>query len=209
MAGAKSDKLYQLAKQNFVRKPTNKSPRDRILIVCEGKITEPRYFKSLCNELRLTSTEVKICGEECGSAPSSVYEYTIQELKRDGDYDRAYCVFDKDNHESYVATLDAIKRNKEFNIKAANSVPCFEFWVLLYFENTSRPFKNSDEVAKSIKKHWKEYDKDKIKNLYPHLQDKTGAAIKNTKIVIRNGHGDNPSTQVHILVEDLINQGRK
>ncbi|MEZ5690164.1 MAG: RloB family protein [Rickettsiales bacterium] len=190
MAGARSDKLHQKAKRKFARKPPTKSPRDRILIVCEGEKTEPHYFEELCRDLNLSiNTEVKIFGKECGSAPSSVYDYTIQELEKDlkdtryDNYDIAYCVFDKDNHDDnggkYRQTLDKIKKNKKFKIIAANSVPCFEFWVLLHFESTTSQFKNSTEVTKRIKTHWKEYSKEKTKDLYAKLKDKTDMAIKN------------------------------
>ena len=158
--------------------------------------------------MRVTNT-VDIIGEECGSAPASVYEHTLKKLKEYGDYDRAYCVFDKDNHESYVTTLDAIKRNKKLNIIAINSVPCFEFWVLLHFEQTTSPFKNSAEVAKRIKRSWKKYDKEEIRDIYPWIKEKTYIAIKNSNLILKNAQSDNPSTLVHVLVKDLIDLSRK
>ena len=223
MTGALSDKLHQRAKQRFARKPATKSQRDRILIVCEGERDEPRYFESLCKDKRLSvSTDVRICGEECDSAPSSVYEYAIDELKRNfrdttsDDYDRVYCVFDKDTHACYTRTLEAIRKkpkheanDKAASIIAINSVPCFEFWILLHFELTASPFENSAEVGKRIKKEWAAYSKTKPQDLYAHLKNRTDDAIRHAKTVLKTAQGDNPSTRIHILVSDLIEQSKK
>lgn len=231
---ARSDKLHQRARRSFARKPAGKkTPRDRILIVCEGAVTEPLYFRALCRDIGLLNvTDVQICGEECDSAPSSVYTYALEALENDwkdtssDDYDYVYCVFDKDSHACYQKTLTAIQKNpkhtaivkdgkskitKEANVIAIPSIPCFEFWALLHYEYTTAHLKNSAEVGKLLKKHIKNYKKDETKDLYPHLKDKTSDAIKNAEKALKaakSASTDNPTTHIHNLVMALIKQSK-
>ena len=81
--------------------------------------------------------------------------------------------------------------------------------MLLHFEQTTSAFKHISEISKRIKKHKEDYNKDKKPLTYADIKDKTQTAIKNAKAILKNGHGDNPSTKVHILVEDLIKQAQK
>ena len=82
---------------------------------------------------------------------------------------------------------------------------------MLHFEKDSitKPFESSKDVAKRIKNHQKDYNKDKNPLNYKDLKDKTDTAIKNAKAVLKSTHGDNPSTRVHILVEELIKQAQE
>ncbi len=64
---------------SFKRRESIRQSRERILIVCEGGETEPRYFKSLRAEFKL-GTVIVVEGGEWGSAPISVVDY---ELSRD------------------------------------------------------------------------------------------------------------------------------
>ena len=136
MAKSRSNQLHhkkRTAQSSFSRKGTDsKTPRKRFLIVCEGEVTEPDYFKAFRKDLGLTSVDVEIYGEECGSSPNSVYEYTKEMIKKDVDYDRAYCVFDRDKHDDnggkYTQTIQEILKNPKYKgipITAINSVPCF------------------------------------------------------------------------------------
>ena len=60
---------------SLYRKRKSREPYDVVLIVCEGAKTEPSYFTALKKELRLSSTNIHICGKECGSAPINVVDY--------------------------------------------------------------------------------------------------------------------------------------
>ena len=222
MGRSGSDKLFQRAKLNFARKPPTKSPRDRILIVSEGEITEPNYFRALCNDVRLSSADVRICGKESDSPPSAVYKFALEELERNlrdktsDDYDRVYCVFDRDKHDCYDRTLKTIHKKpthkveeKTAKVIAINSVPCFEFWVLLHFEYTDKPFENCASLEKQIKTKWATYSKKKTKDVYAELKDKTTIAIKNSKSILKNSMSENPLTMIHLVVDDLISQSKR
>ena len=68
--------------RSLSRRPPSVEPRDRVLIVCEGKKTEPNYFKRLRGMLRLSSTTVKVVHE--GPSPITVVKTAV---KYRGDYD--------------------------------------------------------------------------------------------------------------------------
>ena len=41
------------------RRPPRRAPQERVLVVCEGEYTEPRYFAALSDHLRLNTLAVK------------------------------------------------------------------------------------------------------------------------------------------------------
>nr|VFK52399.1 MAG: RloB-like protein [Candidatus Kentron sp. TUN]VFK52912.1 MAG: RloB-like protein [Candidatus Kentron sp. TUN] len=65
-----------------------------------------------------------------------------KEEKGAGDpFDRIYCVFDKDTHDTYQNTLDSIAQATPKGVFfAINSVPCFEYWLLLHFLRTTKAY---------------------------------------------------------------------
>lgn len=195
------------------RRKKPREPYDVVLIVCEGAKTEPAYFTALKNELRLSSANIRICGKECGSAPLSVVDYAIGEFRKSGDYDRVYCVFDKDRHESYAAAIDKVLRTKwrgSAKIVPITSVPCFEYWLLLHFADTARPYGASasfspcEELLKDLKTYISDYEKgsDVFRITYPLVDQ----AIMRAEVRDRNCAADgtdNPSTKMYQLVTYL------
>ncbi|VAW90082.1 hypothetical protein MNBD_GAMMA18-2000 [hydrothermal vent metagenome] len=141
-----------------------------MLIVCEGEKTEPHYFQELCDHYRLNSTNIEISGD-CGSAPINVVERAkelYQVEKRNGiPFDRVYCVFDRDMHSTYRSALQAVKSATPKAIFfAINSVPCFEYWLLLHFVDTTKPFygtKGSKSAGSQVLDELKRYIADYAK----------------------------------------------
>ncbi len=152
---------------DFKRNKAKRAPYDHVLIVCEGEKTEPFYLKALVQDLRLNSANVEICGKECGSHPNSVFQFAKDRLRRAdtmGDaYDRIFCVFDKDAHQGVNQVISEIHRHKL--IESVVSMPCFEFWLLLHFDYTERPFSATgdrsvcDVVIAELRAHIKNYRK--------------------------------------------------
>lgn len=112
---------------------------------------------------------------ELGTAPIQVVQYA-QELLQNGDrhkniqsraFEKVYAVFDRDDHESYhealtlAASLDGKLRNdakQPVVFWAIPSVPSFELWLLLHFEDVRTPL-HRDEVMRRLKLHIHGYDK--------------------------------------------------
>jgi len=196
-----------------------KAPGRRVLIVCEGSKTEPKYFKAIKRDLGISNADVKICGEECGSDPLSVFSYAQDICKEDDGFDEVYCVFDKEGTEerrlNYVDTCARIKAKKVKKgrvFKAIGSVPCFEYWYLLHFRYTTAAFtaqgkkSSGDMVVSALKKELPGYEKSTA-SVYDALKDKIDKARTNAakSFAAAEANGsDNPSTEVHILVDALM-----
>ncbi len=205
------------------RKRKFRSSHDLSLIICEGTKTEPNYFKGVRTGLRLNRESIVI-HEKCrGNDPlnlvKSAEEEFIKERKRDPEkqgYDHVFVVFDKDIHKSFNDALQKIQAlNKKYNdkFKAIISVPCFEFWFLLHFEDTAKPYvavgSNSagDQVIHDLKKYIPDYEKGQVDvfgKTYPFVEEAIRRAFRLEKRQEENGT-DNPSTKVHYLVEYLRN----
>jgi len=215
-----SDELFHKRKakqtKELKRKKEKRAPYDKVLIVCEGQKTEPNYFLELRDYYRLNTANVEISGDS-GSAPLSVVERAKQlyrDEKRNGiPFNRVYCVFDKDTHMSYQSALREVTNAKPGGtFFAINSVPCFEYWLLLHFVYTSRPFHGTagaksaaDQVLEELKKYIESYAKGD-QGYFEILINQLPQAIQYSRRVLieakANGT-DNPSTLVHELVEYL------
>ncbi len=193
------------------RRGPTQDPRATLLIVCEGEKTEPQYFLSLCETLRLAT--VRVAGKECGNAPISVVDYAVDEKKKRkraqrgaGDpYDAVWCVMDVEGaqgHESLKRALDKARRN---GLETVLSNPCFEYWCLLHLEESGRPFRDCDEVIKRLQKSFPQYSKGQ--SFYGELKDKTEDALRRAERMLKNHPDDrvsrNPSTEVYRLVKRL------
>lgn len=194
--------------KDLKRKQARKSDYKKILIVCEGEKTEPYYFDSLIIHHKLNTANVNIIGD-CDSAPIKVLERAKELYKESKDtipYDTVYCVFDKDSHSTYLQTLNAIEQILPVEtFVAITSIPCFEYWILLHFTDTTRSYNDYKEVIQDLKVFLPIYEK-KAKNIYsdllPYLEVAKKNATKANREAIKN-QTDNPSTRIHELVEIL------
>lgn len=195
-----------------------RTPAPRVLLVCEGEKTEPKYFHELASTWGL-SPQVQI-GKNDGSSPDRVVARAeeLQALaRREGDaFDEVYCVFDRDAHERFA---DAVNRLKALAaegqpIKGVVSVPCFEFWLLLHFGYTAKPYartgnKSVGNVVVSdlkTKAGFAKYDKG-MEGVFAMLASRLTAALKHAKTLAANpvdlSEHPNPSTQIHELIARL------
>ncbi|TAF30956.1 MAG: RloB domain-containing protein [Oscillatoriales cyanobacterium] len=173
------------------------------LIVCEGEKTEPNYFKKFSVDARVINLDIK--GE--GKNTRSLVEKAI-ELKNKSEYDgsdRFWCVLDRDingknsnDAQNFNAAMTLAKNNE---IKVAYSNDAFELWYLLHFHfyNTGISRKDYQNMLTKLLGH--EYQKNS-ETIYEELKSKQQDAIKHAKNR-PNPESDNPSTTVHLLVEEL------
>lgn len=134
--------------------------------------------------------------------------------RADNAFDHVYCVFDRDAHGDYQQALDKIERLKPRGVfTAITSIPCFEYWLLLHFTNTDRPFhaagKNSiaATVLLELKRYWPEYEKS-VAGSFSHCIKQLDLAKANAARALKSAQesgNDNPSTRVHELIEYLQN----
>jgi RloB-like protein len=126
---------------SYKRRGPQREPYDYVLIVCEGEKTEPGYFRGLRQAYRLSSANIEITHPNA-TDPVNIVRFTEARLVAGG-FDRAYCVFDRDNHTNHDEALQMVTQSengKQKRLFAITSVPCFELWVLLHFRYTSSAF---------------------------------------------------------------------
>ena len=179
------------------------------LIVCEGEKTEPYYFKSFPVNPKVIKLDIK--GE--GKNTKSLVEKAI-ELKNGSESDetdRFWCVFDRDknptnpNDSQNFNSAITLARNNGIDVAYSNDA--FELWYLLHFHfyNTAISRKDYQNMLTKLLGH--EYQKNS-ETIYEELKDKQQDAIKHAKRLLQeyeppNPETDNPSTTVHLLVEEL------
>lgn len=201
--------------KNLQRRRVRREPYKKILIVCEGEKTEPHYFEGAREYYELNTVHVEVRGD-CGSDPMSIVNFAKQrfrEAKEMGDsFDEIFCVFDKDGHATYRQALDALSSAapKETYF-AVPSVPCFEYWLLLHFTYSAKPYKSlpgnssGNQVLTELKQYITDYSKGKrtiFSDLVNQLDQADGYAEQVLQANQRNG-SENPSTHVHKLIRTL------
>ena len=215
---AKGKRKKQARTRSSGRQHRKQRLRKSILIVCEGKKTEPIYFEALCSDLTLPLVEVVI--ESTGAGYLAVVNKALKERKsreREAkkqrknywgkvEFDEVWCVFDSEQVKDKPLFYQAVNKAQANGLKLAVSIPCFEYWYLLHFKSTTQPFANASEVIQALKRFITNYDKNT--NVFNQLSDYTDQAIVRAKR-LRQKHPDqdneypNPSTRVDELVEML------
>ena len=211
-------KSRAVPKERYRRPTPVLDERDRVLIVTEGKKTEPNYFQRLVDEFDLTTAVVVRIVGGGGPAPISVFDKTKSIVDSDEDYDYIYCVFDRDQHESYGRAIEKIAqlaRNNKFQgktVMAITSVPCFEFWFMLHVFETAKSYDSAAKLIADLKKHelFKNYNKkgcgaffDKISSMRNEAKKRAERILKDAKRTSQREYYEKPSTRVHLVVNAL------
>jgi len=198
----------------FRRRGPTREPYDVVLIVCEGEKTEPQYLKGLQKFHRLSNANITIVPGD-GNDPVSIVKHALEAYRRAGDdFNRVYCVFDRDGHANYQEALDLVANSplsRKGKLFAITSVPCFEIWVLLHFAYTTAAFVTAggrsacDNVIGAIRGHAPEYQK-ALAGTFEQLEPRLDRALTHANRLAqhnRDTDSPNPATKVHELVEYL------
>ena len=194
--------------RGYQRRSTGKRALgERFLIVCEGEKTEPNYF----NKYRVPGL-IHVRAVGFGVSPSQLVDIAF-ELRRESSgnrdqdkYDQVWCVFDKDDcNESDFN--NAIMRAEKLELKVAYSNQTFELWYLLHFHFYNSPMHRKDYEKKLSELLDSPYRKNRT-DMYDRLRSQQKIAIRYSKRLLghypnRRPALDNPSTTVHLLVEEL------
>ena len=187
--------------RSYSRRAGKRTPLQSICIVCDAKKTEPTYSNALRRKWGLTSVNViTVRGGDCRSAVKIA-------IGNNDEYDQCWCVFDTETVENAGNVQAAIERAKAKDVELAISNPAFEFWLLLHFVQTDRPFENAQALLQELRQHLPEYEK--ADDVYARLEPAMPEAIKRAQQVLNahesaaSGQFPNPSTTVHLLVQEL------
>lgn len=197
----------------YIRQAARRSIR-KVLIVCEGKNTEPQYFKGFKTREDLIRVEV----HGAGRVKYSLVEHAVK-LKKEAElknetYSVVWCVLDRDSHPDDPNDKDSFNRAifhaGKNQIRVAYSNDAFEIWYILHYNYHQTSWHRDSYEHKLTKLLGCKYEKTST-DMYKILKEKQTTAIKNAKQLLEfyganhNPESDNPSTTVHILVEFLNN----
>jgi len=176
--------------------------RKVFLIVCEGEKTEPNYFRGF----RVPKNVADVYG--VGMNTRSLVEKTI-ELRDKGEYDQAWCVFDRDSFPTvdFNEAFSLARRNK---IKVAYSNEAFELWYLLHYHFHNTALGRADYCSKLASQLGSKYEKNRT-DIFEILEPHQAKAIDNAERLLASyesssPHKNNPSTTVHMLVKELVKE---
>lgn len=193
------------------RKFHKRPPKRKFFLFCEGKKTEPDYFRALKDAYSGALFDIVMIS--AAGVPETIADKAISEVKarsirRLDSYekkDQIWAVFDRDNHPNFNR---AVQKCNENRISIAQSNPCFEVWLILHFEDYQRP-DDRHAVQKHLESICPDYDRKKRKTtdcnkLIPLIE----AAEKRAKKQLdnRESEGDpygEPSTTVFGLTREI------
>ncbi len=191
--------------QGLRRKLGAVPPFARIAVVCEGEVTEPKYLNALKGaELASSAHIIEVKGGV--GVPLTVVRRAVK-LKKGGNYDEVWCVFDVDDHPKLPEALDQACAN---GLRLAVSNPCFELWGLLHFQD-QRSELGRKQLCSKLKKHLPGYKKAlAFEKLDPNreLALRRAAGLDRMHRNDKKPPSSNPSTGVAALVEKIAGLGR-
>ncbi|MBF0606211.1 MAG: RloB domain-containing protein [Magnetococcales bacterium] len=189
-----------------------------VLIMCEGEKTEVYYFEDFRDDLKksgIRGINIEVTGT--GYNTVSLVNEAIKE-KNNGSYHSVWAVFDKDDFNQFNGAIQIANAN---NINVAYSNEAFELWYLLHFNYHDTAMSRKDYEPKLTGKIGRKYEKNS-EGMYATIKDKQNNAIRNAKNLLNeykpgndknfdpmkitegfNPANNNPSTTVHLLVEEL------
>lgn len=195
-----------------------------VLIVCEGRRTEPNYLRALIADIypiawpRSRVPIVEVHGE--GRSTRSLIR-RAEELQRQADilFDKIWVVFDKDDFNDFD---EAIELAKTKAIDCAWTNEAFELWFLLHFELSLKPSGRNEYTRKlthilqaKLSNYRYRYRKNAT-NMYKLLRQhgNPAVALERAKLLREQYPGDtppsrqNPATTVDLLIEFLQSLAR-
>lgn len=207
------------------------NPNPYIRLVCEGDKTEPNYFNGYLKAKGFSQPNMAFKPKDHspkGIAKAAKEEFQkAKKLKIPEDKIFIWAVFDRDGHDG-IAEAITILRGSPVGIAFSNI--CFEYWILLHYENTTRPFPNCDAIISYIHQNY-DADYGKANDHYNRLKDKISNAISYAQRIAVNqiqycerpssmldGMNDpnrpesphwglNPYTDIHLIFEALLVKG--
>jgi hypothetical protein len=143
---ASIDRKRRRGKSNALAKPG-----DTFLVVTEGTVTEPVYFEFLIRDLQLQAVTVFVI-PGWASDPLHVINTAakkVSDLRRRNSkgeqavnepqrFDHVWAVIDTDVAVRTGKWNNVKQRAKSKKVKLAHSTPCFEYWLLLHLQDTTR-----------------------------------------------------------------------
>jgi len=186
-------------------------PKTRIIVVCEGRVTERNYLRAFQHCARNPRVHLEVAKET--GVPLTVVQCAIRlraearaEAKKQRDenllWDEVWGVVDVDDHPRLDEAL-ALADSEDIQLAVSN--PSFELWALLHFQD-QRAFVSRQEARAVLRGHLPGYDKDlDFKVMHPAYEDAVlRARDLDREAELHEARGRNPSTGVYRLTHAIL-----
>lgn len=193
----------------FERRRSVRDRRRRFVLFCEGRNTEPGYFRAIRRFCAGGAVAIRIV---LGlGVPMAVAERAADERRQlrargaDRGGDRVWAVFDRDSHPEYEEAAALCER---YGVEVARSDPCFELWLILHIEEYDKACGNSD-VQRRLETLRPEYNRKGAKTadftgLIRRVENAEERAAAQLRLREREGNPfGNPSTTVGNLTRAI------
>lgn len=196
------------------RRPAFREVKRRLLVVCEGMLTEPQYISGLAGYLRNAILQITIPPEQGDPRRlielAKLYNHKAeQDARRSRDanlrFEEVWCVFDKDDHERFN---DACQMAEDNGFNLAVSCPSFELWLLLHHRASPGP-QHRDDVYEMLRREIPGYNKAVDFRMFAGGLDDAGDRAKRIDDHAReDGEARyvNPSTSMFRLVASMLKE---
>ena len=192
-----------------------RAPKLRLMIFCEGALTEPAYFEGLARAVG--NGLVRVESEPGAGVPMTLIQKALAEKKRRGrardsyeSKDQIWVAFDRDEHPNVP---QAIELGRQHKIGVAFSNPCFEIWALIHFDDRDGPIHRHD-AQRELARLMAGYDRKRAKSLdlplmLPRTNDAIARADRMRKRRVEQGDPLGcPYTTVDQLVALIVKNGK-
>ena len=202
----KRDRASKKAKA--LTRPENTRELRRFLIVCEGKKTEPNYFRKFPDNPDIyDDIDIHGTGYNTESLIKEAIRLRDDARKRKEPYIEVWCVFDKDDFpiDKFHKAIMLAGQNQ---IKCAYSIEAFELWYMLHFNFYDTALSREQYKEKLTELLGKPYQKNDTE-MHKLLKNRQSIAIRNASRLYelqqkRPLTEQNPITTVFLLVDRLL-----
>ena len=144
-------------RRNFSRSTNKRTYKKLFILACEGTKTEPQYFDIFSNQ---NIIKIEIINKGHSSTPLQALNemrkhLETAELRPD---DEAWLIIDKDDWDDRDILSCLHWAGVKPNRGAAISNPCFEFWLVLHFEEGNN-INNRRDCIERLRQYLPLYDK--------------------------------------------------
>jgi hypothetical protein len=177
-----------------------------VLVLCEDSKSGKHYLENARRHFRI-QVNINHCRR---TDPLGIVQEAISQERK---YDRIYCAIDCDRHCSFDEALRLAASCEKVHIIA--SYPCFEYWLLLHFRYTRRPYvaagnlSPADVLLRDLRREdgLTGYEKgSKITPFSALLGEPLSLARQRAPRALRealSSNERNPSTELHLLIDEF------
>ncbi len=196
--------------RRLARQKASREGLPAILVVCEGRETEPNYIDGLRDCLRINAAAVHVEPGDSVTDPIALVRKAQKLFKGDRDYDLAYVVCDGDSQHLAAARALAAQRLRNSagavtQVQVLASCPSIEYWLLLHFEYSARPFRTAAEVVRVLLGHLPDYrknDREIFRKAAAGI-NRACQRVEQLKAELKANGASAPDTDMHLLVEQF------